>query len=60
MKPGTDLEQRITKQWGELGFQGDDPATDFRGMGMCEMRTNLSLTLCIVLASIAGNKTFCG
>ncbi len=25
---------RITEEWGELGFQGKDPATDFRGMGM--------------------------
>ncbi len=26
--------QRITKQWQDIGFQGDDPGTDFRGMGM--------------------------
>eukprot|EP00742_Colponemidia_sp_Colp-10_P004251 GILJ01004536.1.p1 GENE.GILJ01004536.1~~GILJ01004536.1.p1 ORF type:complete len:313 (-),score=58.19 GILJ01004536.1:163-1062(-) len=25
---------RITREWGEIGFQGDDPATDFRGMGV--------------------------
>jgi len=25
---------RISKQWGEIGFQGNDPKTDFRGMGM--------------------------
>lgn len=30
----TPLEERITKQWGDLGFQGKDPQTDFRGMGM--------------------------
>lgn len=34
MKPETTLERRKTKQWGQLGFQGDDPATDFRGMGI--------------------------
>lgn len=34
MKPDTKLENRVGKQWGELGFQGDDPATDFRGMGI--------------------------
>lgn len=28
------LEGRITRQWGQIGFQGSDPATDFRGMGM--------------------------
>jgi len=25
---------RKSKQWGEIGFQGNDPKTDFRGMGM--------------------------
>ena len=25
---------RLTKEWGRLGFQGKDPATDFRGMGL--------------------------
>nr|XP_054755119.1 ELMO domain-containing protein 2-like [Lytechinus pictus] len=34
MMPNTKLEKRITRQWTELGFQGDDPSTDFRGMGM--------------------------
>ena len=28
------LDSRISGQWGELGFQGNDPATDFRGMGV--------------------------
>nr|XP_033810341.1 ELMO domain-containing protein 2-like [Geotrypetes seraphini] len=28
------LKSRITKQWGDIGFQGDDPKTDFRSMGM--------------------------
>lgn len=32
--PDVKLEGRITKQWQEIGFQGDDPATDFRGMGI--------------------------
>lgn len=32
--PDTKLESRITKQWVEIGFQGNDPATDFRGMGI--------------------------
>lgn len=27
-------DARITRQWGEIGFQGSDPATDFRGMGI--------------------------
>jgi len=28
------LPSRITKQWQQIGFQGDDPKTDFRGMGI--------------------------
>jgi ELMO domain-containing protein len=34
LMPEVKLEARITKQWQEIGFQGDDPATDFRGMGL--------------------------
>lgn len=28
------LSGMITKQWAEIGFQGEDPSTDFRGMGI--------------------------
>lgn len=34
LMPHIPLESRITKQWGDIGFQGEDPKTDFRGMGM--------------------------
>ncbi|XP_069496754.1 ELMO domain-containing protein 1 isoform X2 [Ambystoma mexicanum] len=34
LKPGVPLQSRISKQWCEIGFQGDDPKTDFRGMGL--------------------------
>ncbi|XP_042190084.1 ELMO domain-containing protein 1 isoform X2 [Callorhinchus milii] len=34
LHPDVKLEARISKQWCEIGFQGDDPKTDFRGMGM--------------------------
>lgn len=34
LMPHEELEGRITKQWQDIGFQGDDPKTDFRGMGM--------------------------
>ncbi|XP_077574396.1 ELMO domain-containing protein 2 [Stigmatopora nigra] len=40
LMPGIKLESRVTKQWGDIGFQGDDPKTDFRGMGMLGL-TNL-------------------
>ncbi|KAF9026797.1 hypothetical protein BGZ52_005685 [Haplosporangium bisporale] len=32
--PNKKLTGRYTKQWTDIGFQGKDPATDFRGMGM--------------------------
>jgi hypothetical protein len=28
---------RITKEWGEIGFQGTDPMSDFRGMGVLSL-----------------------
>jgi len=34
LRPETSLDSRVSKQWTEIGFQGDDPATDFRGMGI--------------------------
>jgi hypothetical protein len=32
--PDTPLKDRIGNQWQLIGFQGSDPATDFRGMGL--------------------------
>jgi len=34
LKPDMRLSSRISSEWGEIGFQGTDPATDFRGMGI--------------------------
>ncbi|CAK8683692.1 unnamed protein product [Clavelina lepadiformis] len=34
LQPDQPLESRISHQWGDIGFQGVDPKTDFRGMGM--------------------------
>merc|ERR1719378_1793297 len=34
LQPDTPLHKRVTKQWQTIGFQGEDPKTDFRGMGM--------------------------
>ena len=31
--PGHELKARYSDQWKEIGFQGNNPATDFRGMG---------------------------
>nr|CAD7401570.1 unnamed protein product [Timema cristinae] len=30
LMPDVQLKSRVTKQWQEIGFQGDDPKTDFR------------------------------
>ena len=30
---GQELTSRVSKDWQDIGFQGNDPATDFRGMG---------------------------
>lgn len=34
LNPSYPLTARISKQWSEIGFQGEDPMTDFRGMGI--------------------------
>lgn len=35
--PDTELEGMISKQWTDIGFQGQDPSTDFRGMGLLSL-----------------------
>jgi hypothetical protein len=32
-KGNEELKERKSSQWIEIGFQGKDPATDFRGAG---------------------------
>lgn len=32
LMPDQPLNARVTMQWQDIGFQGDDPMTDFRGM----------------------------
>lgn len=36
--PGVKRPGRITKDWGRIGFQQADPATDFRGGGLLALR----------------------
>ena len=61
--PSEKLTSRVSPQWKELGFQGNDPATDFRGMGlfglMClQYPSNqlsnhlLCLNICIVILPV--------
>lgn len=34
LRPNEPLTARLSKQWQDIGFQGEDPKTDFRGMGL--------------------------
>ena len=34
LKGGQELSERLTNEWQLIGFQGNDPATDFRGAGL--------------------------
>ena len=36
--PNEQLENRVSEQWKLLGFQGTDPGTDFRGMGILGLK----------------------
>lgn len=38
LKGDDKLEERRTSRWGEIGFQGKNPATDFRGMGLLSLK----------------------
>ena len=38
LRPDDPLEERITKKWIDIGFQGADPATDFRGAGLLGLK----------------------
>jgi len=43
LKDGDDLKERYTKRWTEIGFQGKNPATDFRGMGILSLKNMIYL-----------------
>jgi ELMO/CED-12 family len=38
MFPDKELDARVSEEWKKLGFQGTDPATDFRGMGIVGLK----------------------
>lgn len=37
LQPDIELKSLISKQWADIGFQGTDPSTDFRGMGLLSL-----------------------
>eukprot|EP01066_Platyproteum_vivax_P007093 Platyproteum_vivax@DN2694_c0_g1_i2.p1 len=43
LKPNKKLEKRITTEWKQLGFQGDNPASDFRGVGLLSLMNLVAL-----------------
>lgn len=50
-RPNEQLESRVSQQWKSIGFQGVDPATDFRGAGILGLR-------CLVYFGIKHSDTF--
>lgn len=54
LKPQQPLSARVSDDWKELGFQGRDPATDFRGMGILGLRQLLAFS-----ESAQGKSMFC-
>uniref|UniRef100_A0A8C8IJ35 ELMO domain-containing protein n=1 Tax=Oncorhynchus tshawytscha TaxID=74940 RepID=A0A8C8IJ35_ONCTS len=44
LRPDSPLTGRISKQWCEIGFQGNDPKTDFRGMGLLGLHNLLKMS----------------
>jgi hypothetical protein len=43
LRPNVHLSSRKCEEWNEIGFQGRDPATDFRGMGILGLTNMLEL-----------------
>ena len=43
LKPDEPLDNRMSKKWIDIGFQGQDPATDFRGSGLLGLKQLLKL-----------------
>jgi len=44
MKEGEELSGRKSRQWQDIGFQGNDPATDFRGAGILALDALLHIS----------------
>lgn len=43
LRPGEELGDRMTRKWIDIGFQGMDPATDFRGSGLLGLTQLINL-----------------
>ena len=45
LKPNEELDNRLSRKWIDIGFQGQDPATDFRGSGLLGLKQLVSLCI---------------
>lgn len=43
LRPNEELDNRLSKKWIDIGFQGQDPATDFRGAGLLGLKQLASM-----------------
>ena len=43
LMPNTELTNRISNDWIKIGFQANDPATDFRGAGILGLQQLVSM-----------------
>jgi hypothetical protein len=58
LRPNVHLSSRKCEEWNEIGFQGRDPATDFRGMGLLGLTNMLELVdQCVSLAASHSTST---
>ena len=44
LMPDRVLPSRVTIEWQDIGFQGTDPKTDFRGMGLLGLENLLCVS----------------
>lgn len=54
LRPGINLDSRVSSLWQDIGFQGEDPKTDFRGMGILGLENLLYAftNLCIYILKL--------
>lgn len=43
IKADDSIDKRYSSRWGEIGFQGNNPATDFRGLGILSLQNMIYL-----------------
>ena len=59
LMPLEELADRYSKQWDKIGFQGKNPATAFRGMGILGLHCLMYVHCCPDLACLLTCEQFC-